>query len=166
MIYLADIMAAVNFKVQGGGNYLWSCYGPNAQFMDFGVDENLEMSVSCVFDTSNQEVYEITVCPRASKMYRWINPQYLEVWKEECVSRKIEEELEYTDVEDEDDILNKAEQAMGVKVDASVPVEIHVEPSLMNKLFMLAHQNAMTLNQLVNVILTIKVGEIEEDNQN
>lgn len=163
-MHLSDIMDAAQFKVQGGSNYLWNCYGKNAHFMDFGLTENSAANVSCVFDTENQEVYEVTVSTEEGKMYRWINPKYFDVWKAECVSRKIEEELDYIDVDVEDDILDKAFEVIEHGVcDSLVTMEIKLEQDVIYKVAMHAHENDITFNELVNIILKATIDAIKEE---
>ena len=76
-----ELISAAQFKISGGSEYLWSCYGPHARYLDFTSDE-FDFEMSLVFDSITQEVYESSLYIKGSA-FRWQNPDFIETFKQE-----------------------------------------------------------------------------------
>jgi hypothetical protein len=109
-MHIKEMIEATKFKVSDGSEYLWSCYGNNARFMDFG-DEDDAVTASCVFDTKTQEVYEVSLVVNM-KAIRWINPKYLNALQSEYVARELDiglfiDDIPYIDCTSKEEFLEK-----------------------------------------------------------
>lgn len=78
-------MESINYKINGGGEYGWDCYGLDT----FCLDSNSQKgSISIVYDTETQIVYEMSVCDYTNNAaYRWISPSFVEKHKKESKKR-------------------------------------------------------------------------------
>jgi len=74
MISIEEFILAIKYRITGGSEYTWSCYGPNARWLD---SEHSRYHASIVFNTVNQTVYEATLNDYNSDLaYRILNPNY------------------------------------------------------------------------------------------
>jgi hypothetical protein len=102
---LLDVITASGGRVSGGDPYLWSCYGDNAQFMEFRDTTGNGYS-HCIFDTKTYDVYEIYVevplttneAEAPSQCFRWINPQVLQAYLDTCKVRNVDPNIAYDDI--------------------------------------------------------------------
>ena len=77
MITLKDFMEVIDYKITEGSEYLWHCYGEHAYRLDSWNQEQDGHTVSIVFDTRTQEVYEASAYDYGrNRAYRLINPVY------------------------------------------------------------------------------------------
>ena len=90
---LKEYLEAIEYRITEGSDFGWSCFGPNARYLDCqGPDLNNDYSISCVFDSINQDIYLVEAWDyRNSREYRWINPTYKNDYKKNskkvnCVS--------------------------------------------------------------------------------
>lgn len=109
---LQEFMDAVDCRVCGGSEFQWECY-PNAHYMDIS-DINGKDVCSCLFSTTSQEVYEVTVYLYDSfAAYRWIDPVYAPAHAAESEMRGVDttlasDDLKFIDIASEEDILKTA----------------------------------------------------------
>lgn len=80
---LTDFIAAVHPIITGGGEFLWSCYGEDAQYIDFGESANV------IYDTKTQAIYEAEFHDYLDggdtwMTYRWITSQHKYAHTEEA----------------------------------------------------------------------------------
>jgi hypothetical protein len=75
MMTIKKFMEIINYKINEVSQYMWQCYGHNAQILDsYRKDGSLEI----VFDLENQTLYEFSVCDyKLNKAYKWINPKFV-----------------------------------------------------------------------------------------
>ena len=157
MITIKQYMEVVDYKITEGSEYLWDCYGKNARYIDC---DNDDYSVSIIFDTVTQCVYEATVCDyRQDRAYRLFNPQF----KDQMIAESSERDcsiifawdaVEFTDLEITDDFITKASSIVsGIDYDTRVCVPIDLDDHELLKLMTIAHERDITLNQLVEEIL-------------
>lgn len=155
MITIKDFLEACQYKITGAALYQWKCFGPNARYLD---SDSQNYSLTMVFDTVTQEVYEAEVHTR-NAAYRIINPNYLEAFKAECSRREMDfsvatDEFKYTDLEVDADWIEKATAiVMGKEYDTRIQVPLTLSDSEMFQLMQLAHENDITLNQMVEKML-------------
>jgi hypothetical protein len=160
MITIKDFMECVDYRITEGSEYLWSCFGPNAHSLDCWSGNHDGFSIGIVFDTKNTTVYKFEAHDYSKEnSYRWIHPDFKLAHDTESKNRNVNSKQAYDDVnfidlEVADDILQKATHiVMGIDYDERVQVPLDLPDSLMNKLFRMAHEQDITLNELVENIL-------------
>jgi hypothetical protein len=160
MITIKDFMEVVDYRITEGSQYMWKCYGTNAYRLDSWNGSHDGHSVSIVFDTRTQAVYEVSAYDyRNNRAYRLINPDYKLVHADEANSRDVDinqawDDVNYTDLDIAEDFLEKAEAIVnGVDYDERIKVPLDLPDSLLNKLFRLAHEQDVTLNEYIETIL-------------
>lgn len=162
MLTLKDFMELVNYRITEGSAYGWQCYGYNAYSLDSwnGIHDEGGHSASVVFDTVDQTVYEMTVCDYTNcRAYRWQNPDVVDVYKQECQQRGIDDaawdDVDWISLETTEDFLDKAAAIIeGRDYDARIEVPLELPDEMVTKLMMMAHNQDITLNQLVGNLLT------------
>jgi hypothetical protein len=168
MITLRDFMDTVNYRITEGSDYGWQCYGPNAHSLDSWNGRQDGHTVCVVFDTQNQVVYEATVCDYSkNKAYRLINPDFRAAYDEEAEYRGVEaneawDEVNYVDLETDDDFLNKARAVVaGEDYDTRVEVPLELDDNILFDLMKMAHEQDITLNTLVERIVRGEIDRLE-----
>ena len=95
---LAKINEITNHRITEGSEFGWDCF-PDARMLDYESDY---AHISVIYSTKNQEVYEANVSVKETawdtdqKPYRYINPEYLKVYRKEFKKRN--EKYEYFEV--------------------------------------------------------------------
>jgi len=162
MITLKQFFEITNYRITEGGDYGWSCYGPNSHHLSAwnGVHSTGGWSANAVFDTETQTVYEVQVCDYTrDRAYRLINPEFAEAHRLEAKQRGISmneawDSVKWVDLEVDLDWLEKAQAIVaGAAYDDRVQIELNLDEDLLFDLMKLAHQQDTTLNQLVETIL-------------
>ena len=172
MITMKEWMELVDHKITEGGNYGWSCYGPNAYSLDSwnGVHGKGGYSFSIVFSTKTQKVYEVSVCDYTnSRAYRMINPKNVEKHRKEATERSVNlneawDDVEYTDLEVDDDFIQKClaiRAGEDYSTDISIPLDL--PDDLLLEAAMNAHRQNITLNEYINNALREMLVEFERD---
>ena len=59
-MYITKFLKAINFTVSEGSKFLWSCFGDDAYFYDYGNDDP-NYDISCIFDKITEEIYMISI---------------------------------------------------------------------------------------------------------
>jgi hypothetical protein len=166
-MHLADVNENLNHKIVGGSEYGWNCF-PDARYLDY---ESNFAHASIVYSTETQEIYqaEVTVKPEAwpqdARPYRWLNPDYKEAFFSECKKRNVKknkawDDVKYIDLEVTEDFLEKANAIFkGKEFDTRVQVPIDLEDDVMLKLCMEAHKRDITLNKMVEEVLSKVIAE-------
>lgn len=161
MIAIKDFMEVVEYRLTETSAYLWKCYGDHASIMDSwngGYDED-GYSVSMVFDTVDQTVYEMSAYDYVrNRAYRWIHPDYVKAHETECNSRGINDmawdDVPYVSLDVEDDILEKAAAMIaGEDYDTRVMLSVEFSDADLLTYMKLAHDQDVTFNQFVEMAL-------------
>lgn len=172
MITLKDFMEVVGYRITEGSDYGWQCFGYSAYRLD-SWDGNLDgHTVSIVFDTKTQEVYEVEAFDYANdRAFRMINPAYREAFNAESEDREIIDmawekddgtPVKYIDLESAEDFLEKASAIVaGEEYDVRVQVPLNLEKDMLYDLMLMAHERDLTLNQLVEVALVAAIEDVE-----
>jgi len=157
MITVNQYMEVIDYRMTGGSEYLWCCYGENARYIDC---DNDDYSVSIIFDTVTQCVYEASVYDyRRDRAYRLFNPQFKDCMIAESLDRDCPiifawDAVKFTDLETADDFITKASAIVsGIDYDTRVCVPVDLDDHELLKLMTIAHERDITLNQLVEEIL-------------
>lgn len=164
MITIKDFMETVGYRITEGGNYGWKCYGDNAYTLDSWNGDINGHTVSIVFDTKTQEVYEATAYDYSrDRAYRITNPAYKTAHDAECKAREQVDQawelddgtpVEYTQIDVAEDFLDKARAIVANEdYDTRIQVPLNLSNDQLFELMSIAHQRDITLNQLVEEVL-------------
>ena len=158
MITLSNFINAINYKITGGSDYGWQCFGANARWLD---SEDKKYTANAVFDSETQTVFLAEVHDYVNnRSYRWTNPNYADAHKEEANLRKVDvdqayDNVKFTDLDVVDDFLEKCTAICNhnFDYDSRVQVELNLDDSEILQLALLAHKKDVTLNQYFVEIL-------------
>lgn len=161
-------MEIVDYRITEGSDYTWHCFGPNAYRLDSWNGDQDGHTVSIVFDTKTQEVYEVEAFDyKNERAYRMINPIYREAVSKEYIDRDIHDmawekedgtPLRYVDLEVEEDFVEKAKAIIaGEDYSTKVQVPLNLGKDEMYQLMMMAHERDITLNAMVEEVLQFAI---------
>lgn len=160
MLTLKEWMELVDYRITEGGDYGWQCFGSNAYSLSSWNGDHDGWSFNIVFDTDSQEVYVAEVCDYArNRAYRLMNPAYKQAHDEEARERNVNDkeawdDVNYVDLEEDDDFIQKG---LAIKAnedyDTRVSVPLTVPDDVLFELMKRAHEQDITLNQLVEEVL-------------
>jgi uncharacterized UBP type Zn finger protein len=160
MITIKDFMETVDYRITEGSDFGWQCFGPNSHCIDCWNGNHEGFSIGIVFDTKNTTVYKFEAHDYAKEnSYRWVHPDWREIYNNEAKNKNVDnsqayDDVKYIDIDLSEDILEKARLiVMGIDYDERIQVPLELPDSLMNKLFRMAHDQDITLNELVENIL-------------
>jgi hypothetical protein len=161
MITLKEWMEIVEYRITEGSGYTWRCYGPDAYCLDSWNGDQDGHSLTIIFDNRTQEVYEVAAHDYLNgRAYRLVNPDYVDAHKAEAASRgcgisEAWEDVNYVDLDVDDDFIQKALSIVaGEDYDTRVVVPLDLDRDTMFELMQQAHAQDITLNELVERILT------------
>ena len=168
MLTLKDFMEICNYRITEGSDYMWQCFGYNAYCLDSWDGDQDGHTLSIVFDTRTQNVYQVTAYDyKNERAYRMTNPEYLQSFNDECQDRDILDTawekddgtpVKYIDLEIEEDFIAKASAIVeGVDYDTNVQVPLNLEKEQLYELMLAAHERNITLNELVEEILRAEI---------
>lgn len=170
MITLKEWMEVVGYRITEGSNYGWDCYGPNSYSLDSWNGDHEGCSFSVIFDTKTQEVYEVQSHDFKNKRaYRIINPEFQKKHRKECKRRDVNlneawEDVDYVDLETEDDWLEKARAiSSGEYYDTRVSIPVDFTDEELLKYMKMAHDRDMTFNAFIEEALRHAIEEHERD---
>lgn len=173
MITLKDYLEAVNFKITGGSDYGWDCFGPNARYLDSESETLNEYSVHAVFDSVDQTVYVVEAWDYLNdRCYRWISPYHVKAYKKACKKHDVDfknacDTKDFIDLDVAGDILEKASAIVLQKeYDDRVQVEVDFTDEDMLQYMKLAHSLDITFNQLVERALREAIDLAEANKRN
>ena len=161
-------MEVVGYRITEGSEYQWECYGTNAHCLDSWNGDLDGHSFSIYFDTKTQEVYEVQAHDyRNQRAYRLINPEFVKKHAKEAKRRSVDykeawDEVNYVDLEIVEDWLNKAIAIEAEEdYDTRVQVPLTLDREQMYNLMAMAHEQDITLNELVEQVLRQEITRIE-----
>jgi hypothetical protein len=165
MITIKDFMECVSYRITDGAEYQWEIFGPNAYCLDYWNGSHDDgISVSIVFDTKTQLVYEFQAWDYArGNEYRWIHPGYIEGYVAEAERRGVNyrqsyDDNEFTDLDVVEDILEKAAAIVnGEEYDNRIMVTLTLGDDEMYQLMQMAHEADLSLNKFVEHILKLEM---------
>ena len=167
MITLKDYMECISYRITQGSEYMWKCYGPAAYQLDSGSNYG-DNTVSVVFDTTTQEVYQMEAWDFANRRsYRWINPDFIEAIKAESKERNIDfkqsiDNERFIDLDSIKDILEKATAiSNGEDYDTRVILELDFNEDELFDMMKMAHEMDLSFNKFVEHILAEAIKRAE-----
>ena len=170
---LADVNEALNHQITEGSEYQWSCYGPNARYLDYTIS-GIDVTGSVIYDTQTQEVYQADLCDGPNDLaWRWANPDFAKAHRKEAKRRGVNpnqawDHVEFTDVGVDFWIQTALElvgepgvkeEHLDMQESTDTTVEIDLPDHELLQLCLLAHEQDITLNALVNNILREYIDE-------
>ena len=166
MITMKEWMELVGYRITEGSDYGWQCYGPNVYQLDSWNGEQDGHSFSIIFDTRDQTVYEVQAHDYVhNRAYRMINEDYAKKMKKEAKKRDVSKDeawdgVDYTDIEVDDDFIQKCLAIReGRDYDTRVVVPLTLGDDEMFELMKMAHEQDITLNELVERLLRRVIDE-------
>jgi hypothetical protein len=165
MITLKEWMELVDYRITGGSEFQWQCYGTLAQTID---SDGVKHSVSVVFDRGDQLVYEVTVCDYVNnRAYRMIDPNFKFGHDDEAAGRDVPanqawDDVLYTDLETDEDFMAKARAIIAREpYDTRISIPITLPDDEMLVLMTMAHERDMTFNDFVEDIIRKTLADLE-----
>jgi hypothetical protein len=169
MITVKDFMETVGYRITEGDSYGWQCYGPNAYRLDSWNQDQDGHTVSIVFDTQTQTVCEATAYDYSrERAYRLINPDFRQAYQQEAQERGASaneawDSVNYVDLETTEDFLAKARAIVAEEdYDTRVEVPLELDDTVLFGLMKMAHEQDITLNQLVEQIIRAEIDRLED----
>ena len=163
---LEEIISNAQFKISGGSQFMWSCYGHNARYMDF--DSGFKgVTASCIFDSKTQEVYECHAYVE-QKGYRWINPDFINKYYEESFAKGFDpriyyDDCHYCDCEVESDLLDKLKNLFETGTCSDeVTISLYLTKEQENLFSSLP--SVTNINQFIEDALFEKIKSIQDEN--
>ena len=162
MITIKEWMELVDYQITEGDSYGWSCFGPNSyQLCSWnGIHGTGGYSFNIVFSTKTQKVYEVSMCDYTNdRAYRMINPENQTKHANEALTREVEQnqawdDVNYVDLETDDDFIQKALAIKaGEEYDTRIDMPLRLDNDALFELMKQAHERDITLNQLVEDVL-------------
>lgn len=173
MINIKDFMNVVDYRVTEGSEYCWRCFGSYAYRLDSWNGEQDGYTISIVFDTQTQLVYEAEAWDYArNRVYRLRHPEYIAAHDAEARSRGLDPNeamenddgtpLKYIDLEVDADFLDKAGSIVqGLDYDARVQLPVTLPDDALFRLMQIAHEQDITFNQLMENLLREEINRLE-----
>lgn len=173
MITLKEFFEVAEYRITEGSEYGWQCFGHDAYSLDSWNGDQNGHTLTVVFDRKTQVVYQVEAFDYANeRAYRIINPDYRQAFDDECKRREIVDQawerndrtpVKFTDLDVVDDWLEKASAIVaGEEYDTRVKIPLELDRDQLHELMLLAHQQDLTLNQLVEKVVRLA---IEEDTE-
>lgn len=170
MITLKQWMEVVNYRITEGSEYGWNCYGPKPYMLDSWNGEQDGHSLTIIFDTETQIVYEVQAHDYTKGLaYRMINPLYKESHSKKAkemgyFSDMAWDEVNYTDLEVDEDWLDKATAIVnGNDYDTRVSIPVDFTDEELLKYMKMAHDRDMTFNAFIEEALRHAIDEYKRD---
>ncbi len=164
MITLKQFMETVGYRITEGSTYGWQCFGPNAYCLDSWNGEQDGHTISIIFDTRDQTVYQATAYDYArERAYRMTNPEFKAAFDAECEDRDILDlawelddgsPVKYIDLDVEEDFIEKARAICnGEDYDTRVQIQVEFSDEELLEYMKIAHDRDITFNRLVEIAL-------------
>lgn len=173
MTKLEDFVKAINYKITGGSEYQWKCFGKNARYMDCQDQEGYggDYSIHAIFDSVDQTVYAIELWDyKDDREYRWIDPLFVGAHMKACAKHEVDvyESMDgrnYIDLDLASDILEKVSKVVaGEPYDTRVQVPVDFTEEELLKYMKIAHERDITFNQLVELALLDAIERAKNEN--
>lgn len=169
MIQLNEFLEIIEYKIARGTEFQWKVYGPNARFLNYETltSNNQQITICAIFDTESHRVYQIEAWDEPNgREYRWIDPDYLEVYKAEAKEHDVRwnqslDDHNFIDLEVEDDIIEKASAIYKEEeYDERIVIELTLTKDEQFILMDLAHKADMKFNDFINTVVVDEINRI------
>jgi len=164
MITIKQFMETVGYRITEGSTYQWQCFGDNAYCLDSWNGEQDGHTVSIIFDTRNQTVYQVMAYDYSrDRAYRMTNPDFKAAFDRECEDRDVLDQawelddgtpVKYVDLDVVEDFVEKAQAIVaGEDYDTRVQVPMDFSDEELLRYMKMAHEQDMTFNEFVEAAL-------------
>lgn len=165
MITIKDYLDAIDYKITGGSEYTWQCFGPNARYLDCADNEGLgTYSITAIFDCIDQTVYSVELWDYVNdREYRWINPMFVGAHMKDCSTHNVDcyescDGRNFIDLDVSSDMLEKISKIVaGEPYDTRVQMEVDFSDEDLLQYMKLAHKMDMTFNEFVEEALKAEI---------
>jgi len=166
MITLQQFLPVIKYKITGGSNFLWDCFGSDVYTIDSWVEGHYEASVT--FNPSTQEAFEVTVFDEVNeRQYRWINPSFVDAFNAEHAKRGIDETgfgFKYTTIDVNYDMLEKLEGIVNkTEYDTRVVIQVDMSDEDFLTFAKAAHERDISFNQFVEVAIKAAIEKYDPE---
>ena len=161
MLTVKEWMELVDYKITEGSDY-WpegNLGGRQLYSLDSWNGDQDGWSFSIGFDPKDQKVYVVEVCDyKHRRAYRLVDSDL-------TVDKEAWDDVNYVDLEEDDDFIQKALAIKaGEDYDTRVDVPLTVPDDVLFELMKQAHEQDITLNQLVEDVLRAAIDrELSDD---
>jgi hypothetical protein len=192
-ITIKEFIELIDFQIHGSDEHMWQCFGENAWYLDHNDPNTDDVSkkrysLHIIYDINTQFVYTMEVWDyQRNTILKWIHPDYINDYDQECCSRGVSNKDRFDPHEVfhfipssrkimkiADFVINNIDYTVGYpelanpnhkleKDNSTVEVEVELEEPLWLELSMMAHERDITLNSLVNELLTNYIKEISDE---
>ncbi len=170
MITLKQFMEAVDYRITEGSPYGWQCFGPNAYTLDSWNGEQDGHTVSIIFDTRDQTVYQAMAYDYSrERAYRMTNPDFKAEFDAECEDRDVLDQawelddgtpVKYVDLDVVEDFLEKASAIVNYEdYDTRVQVPVEFSDEELLTYMKMAHERDITFNHFVELALRAAIDD-------
>ena len=172
MITLKQWMEICNYRITEGSDYGWRCFGHDAYRLDSWNGDQEGHTISIVFDTKTQVVYEVEAFDyKRERAYRMINPEFKAAFDAEVEDRDVLDmawekddgtPLKYIDIDVEEDFIEKAYAICNdQEYDTRVQVQVEFTDEELLKYMKFAHERDITFNQLVEEAIKAAIDQAQ-----
>jgi hypothetical protein len=162
---IKDFLNSINNLHTSTERYTWHCFGPQSHQLEYwNGKHDHSVSASAVFDLISQKVFQMEVHDDDTKRcYRWTDPEFQRAFDLECAVHNMDpavvyDDLRFTDLDVVADFLEKCQAIVSGRVyDTRVQVELNLGRDEMFDVMMLAHEQDITLNQLLEKTLQLAI---------
>jgi hypothetical protein len=169
MITLKQWMEVIKYSLTDSSEYLWDCYGKNVRMMDYdSADGKATSTIIFSTDLANT-VFEVYVCENdTNRVYRLFHPDYKDAYLAEAIVRNVQDmawdDIPFIDLETDEDFLEKMTAIVnGKPYDNRVSIRLNLSDEDLLILFMMAHEQDITFNQLIMNLMKKVIAEHEVD---
>lgn len=172
MITLKDYLEAVNYRITGGSEHTWDCFGHNSRYLDSNdrEDHTGKYSMVCIFDAETQVVYVVEAWDYVNdRVYRWVNPEHESAYRKAHTEHNVDykeasDEKTYIDLDVAEDMLEKINAIVNnLDYDERVKVPVDFSDEELLQYMKLAHEMDITFNELVERALREAIDEHKRD---
>lgn len=168
MITLKQFMETCGYRITEGSDYGWQCFGHNAYCLDSWNGDQNGHTLSIVFDTKTQVVYQAMAYDYTQgRAYRMTNPEFKTAFDAEHIDRDVldmaweDDEgkpIRYVDLDVEEDFIEKAYAIVNdQEYDTRVQIQVEFTDEELLTYMKAAHDRDITFNQLVEEALTAAI---------
>jgi hypothetical protein len=157
MITLKQFMETVDYRICEGS--AWNGFALGAYSLDYWNGDQDGHSLCVIFNTKDQTVYSVQACDyKNNRAYRLTHPDHTK-----DLDKDAWDDVTWTDLETDEDWLAKAEAIVaGKDYDTRVSIPLELGEVEMFRLMSMAHEQDITLNQLVAKIIQQVVDKHQE----
>jgi hypothetical protein len=172
MITLKEFMEVIDYRVTEGSDYTWPCFGDEAKPYTLSAwnGDHDGWSFNITFDTGTQEVYMVESCDyKRGRAYRLINSDFKQDYFDYANQHNPKyrdaawDDIDYTDLEEDDDWIQKALAIRNDEdYDTRVSVPLELPDDALFHLMKMAHEQDITLNQMVEKLLREEISRLKD----